>query len=920
MALDEARIPVVVDVGQALPRLRTTQDEVAKLTQGVNASAEAQARLNRELRQVEAALRSANEQLHYGATGEYAERLRASVPKLEEKRAAIQQQIGALQNAAKAEAEAAAAAQAAAADVGGLTGEVRTNAEAQEQLRQQIILLNAQIAEAQKHLRSLSAEQVKQRQEALANVASLQQERAELQRRVSVLNEHGRAANRSNIVLMEGGRIVSGLTTAHGGLGQALVSSSHGAQGLVMSFRQLAIEQGSARAALGLLLRSFTGIGGLLLVLQAAAAAFAFFRLRAKQAFDESAEAAKEAQRAYEDALGAVLRFEFKSQTFTVTTEAQARALQEAAEAEVKRLEERRRLLESLETTVAPSEGGTVADATAATAAAVGNMADQIESLSGEIGEYQKIADRAAEAVQRFRAEATLAERLPGLGLDADPAKASKEVERLQARLLAEIASLRERTQIEILEEERARELAAVEQTLQERLALVREAAAREVVTREEAAILATQAEQAATLRRTEINRKYAEEARKVEEAYTKRLRELERERRQIAGESLVDILREEFWAAELRLALLDEGTEAFRAAYLERLRIGNALSKALQAAAEENASTEIREQNRVLREKADAAREEERLLRQRERAWERFMFTVFDALERALRLERRYTDTSVELTHKRFDEEREALEERQRLGEDVSLELRRLAEERAEFEKAAAEDAASATTKAALGALEVVRQAAIDYIKAELAKAAAAQLKNLFSSPLPLPISLGLAGGAIAAIFALEGAIRSAAGFAHGGFVGQRGEAGADTVPAMLGRGEAVLNRHQQRYVEDALRQTYGFGLDGLFSRVRTPHYAGLQASVRALATPPARFAQGGFATGAPSGAALLDAEAIVRELRIVRRELSAVGDRITGSVGDPHAARRLRRLAERHDRLTDPRQVGPRRGSRRR
>jgi hypothetical protein len=58
----------------------------------------------------------------------------------------------------------------------------------------------------------------------------------------------------------------------------------------------------------------------------------------------------------------------------------------------------------------------------------------------------------------------------------------------------------------------------------------------------------------------------------------------------------------------------------------------------------------------------------------------------------------------------------------------------------------------------------------------------------------------------------------------AGGGWVGRRGDRGPDAVPAMLGVGEAVLNRHQQRIVEGLLGE--GF-LDRLFARVQTPHYA---------------------------------------------------------------------------------------------
>ena len=62
--------------------------------------------------------------------------------------------------------------------------------------------------------------------------------------------------------------------------------------------------------------------------------------------------------------------------------------------------------------------------------------------------------------------------------------------------------------------------------------------------------------------------------------------------------------------------------------------------------------------------------------------------------------------------------------------------------------------------------------------------------------------------------------------GLAHGGFIGSPGEAGGDNIPIVVGRGEAVLNRHQQAVVEPALQAVYGGGLGDLFNSVQTPHY----------------------------------------------------------------------------------------------
>lgn len=59
--------------------------------------------------------------------------------------------------------------------------------------------------------------------------------------------------------------------------------------------------------------------------------------------------------------------------------------------------------------------------------------------------------------------------------------------------------------------------------------------------------------------------------------------------------------------------------------------------------------------------------------------------------------------------------------------------------------------------------------------------------------------------------------------GKARGGWIGAPGLAGRDAVPAMLGVGEAVLNRHQQAVIEGLLGD--GF-LDDLFATVNKPHY----------------------------------------------------------------------------------------------
>lgn len=59
---------------------------------------------------------------------------------------------------------------------------------------------------------------------------------------------------------------------------------------------------------------------------------------------------------------------------------------------------------------------------------------------------------------------------------------------------------------------------------------------------------------------------------------------------------------------------------------------------------------------------------------------------------------------------------------------------------------------------------------------------------------------------------------------YAVGGRLGMKGERGQDNI-AIVGRGEAILNHDQQRYVDSALTKTYGFDLDGLFKGTNSLH-----------------------------------------------------------------------------------------------
>jgi hypothetical protein len=270
-----------------------------------------------------------------------------------------------------------------------------------------------------------------------------------------------------------------------------------------------------------------------------------------------------------------------------------------------------------------------------------------------------------------------------------------------------------------------------------------------------------------------------------------------------------------------------------------------------------------------------------------------------------SLRHERDISDLDIELQAERFAEEernlRESLRNREIEQREFDLEMRRLSQDRSQFEQRVEEDRASFVARSWQNLTGLI----IAEIQRQVAAWIAAQ------------IIMGILSGGMSLIG--PGVI----GRASGGWVGNRGERGRDRVPAMLGRGEAVLNRHQQRVVESALLEKYGWGLDWLFKQVRRPHFlagggfAGIGPDRAAMvaAARPVGYASGGFAAGRGfDDSALVQRlerleQAADRNTRAVTDALAQNGRTVALSVGEPQRARRLAQVAAKRTRDTDPR-----------
>jgi hypothetical protein len=417
---------------------------------------------------------------------------------------------------------------------------------------------------------------------------------------------------------------------------------------------------------------------------------------------------------------------------------------------------------------------------------------------------------------------------------------------------------------IEVISDVRSRELAEAERTRDERLKVAGDdAEARRLI------------EQVYLQDVVEINRE-AEEQVREEAAKTRRQQQaLDEARAQAAGATEQEVLRQRIAFLNEEVQRFEEGTDEYVQAATERAQAQAQLTDVTERAAKRRADALKRENDKA---KAEADREYQRVVA----ISERYANNALDAIQAGFEQEQRFTEASIELQRDRFKEEerrlRESLDNQEISRREYELRIRALREETSSFEDAVREDQLSKSQKAALELVGYVRQQAIAYIKAEIAKAAAAAARSAFANvAIPFPLNIAAAGAAIAAAQGLESVIRGIGGFAGGGFVGSPGERGRDEVPAWLGRGEAVLNHHHQRYVNGALYKTYGFGLGELFRREQRPHY----------------LATGGFAgigdaelsgAGAPAGSGVpaFDDSRLLGGLASLSRQLGRQADEI--------------------------------------
>jgi hypothetical protein len=178
-------------------------------------------------------------------------------------------------------------------------------------------------------------------------------------------------------------------------------------------FSQLRSRTGSTKDAFASLLGGLTGPGGLILGFTAltslAPAVISFF--------EDTGDSAEEAKKKYEDALDAVLQFELKSRTFTLSSAEEAKEAQAVVEQMIERKKENLRLMaDQLE-----AAGKTSKEIQSDEA-----YQEQVRRLEDYEGILEKIVDQREQLANQER----IGDALDEAGIDADTAGTEKNTEK----------------------------------------------------------------------------------------------------------------------------------------------------------------------------------------------------------------------------------------------------------------------------------------------------------------------------------------------------------------------------------------------------------------------------------------------------------------------------------------------------------
>lgn len=346
------------------------------------------------------------------------------------------------------------------------------------------------------------------------------------------------------------------------------------------------------------------------------------------------------------------------------------------------------------------------------------------------------------------------------------------------------------------------------------------------------------------------------------------------------------------------------------------------------------------------------------RIYQRRQQTIEQFTNVFLNSIRAQLARERQFTETEIALQRRRFDAQEnelaQSLGNREISQRQYNLEVKRLAEERAEFTRRVEEDRASAIERvledlteavireglrrlAAFIAQETARALFAESIAKAAAAATIAQMQAIAASAGAAAgaVSIATFGAAaasgtaaalagISSVAATTQALAAVPGFYEGGRV--RGRQGRDKVPARLTSGEFVFTRRAvggrfdvMYALMDALEK--GLDADMIMSWLRG---AGIKAHpMRTTRAMGLHFQEGGAvpelsgsintfsieaSEGVSSKAVVSELRTLRTEVRDLRREIVVLAERPAKAVVDQRETRTIQREAQELKRLKRP------------
>lgn len=560
---------------------------------------------------------------------------------------------------------------------------------------------------------------------------------------------------------------------------------------------------------------------------------------------------------------------------------------------------------------------------TAADVAAAAAAQARADALKAEIEARDpslNAGERAAAAEARRQARAEAAANRAALRAQQKAEDAAEDLAERQQRIDDAI----EEARIARIEDEEVREIASI----QRRYDVMRREAGQGVDTS------ALGAEEAADVFAAQA--RFAQKRREDAEAFAQRERDLAFDRMEINGVAETQILRFRLFTLSMSMLGMERDSERYREAVLEKMELENALTRATNREQRERTDRAVENYDRMRRAALDVMEDAQRNADRIAQQWASSIVRIAEDVTRTLyaemRRQRRFSETDIDLQQLAFEQQEDALKKSLRRREitqrEYDLRVRKLAEERASYEKEVEADRAGFFERSAKAvgqilineAIKVAAQYAVGALSAKLssvlvnramdaiiakATVAASTVSMATFGASALTGTAAVLSGITAAVGAAKMAAFPKSGFKDGRYTGS---GDPHDVAGWVHRGEYVIparavGGNPQPFDELLMMLDQGVSLRAILDG--TGYLAGgrvagyLNTSSASAAT---------FAKPYDDTALRMATERNTAQMAALRKDVQALANRPTTYVVGDADARRQNYAARREARRVDP------------